>query len=260
MIPVQRPTTLDSCDTPPEFDEYASHYDAGMSHPLKRLLGSSQDQFLAVKTGWLQTDLRGLRRPRLLDYGCGDGGFLRQLAESIPGSSLSGCDVSPAMIDRARRQWPPGLSTPEFRPFQGMRAPYADGAMDAVVACMVFHHIEPQDRAATFRELLRITRPGGRVYVFEHNPANPLTRLVVRQTPIDRNAVLLTPAEALAGLKNAGAILPKLRYQLFAPPRWTFLRPLEALLGRLPVGAGYVIRVIRPEEPFRFSLSGSRLP
>ena len=49
-------------------------------------------------------------------------------------------------------------------------------------------------------------RPKGRIYIFEHNPFNPVTRWVVKHTAIDRNAVLLKPAEVRTGLHAAGAI------------------------------------------------------
>jgi len=230
-----------------EFDAYASDYDAGMGHPLKKLLGAGQDQYLAVKTDWLARDLRGFSEtPRLLDFGCGEGAFLRQMVERMALGSFFGCDVSPAMIRRARQSGPPGRRAPEFTEFAAPRTPYPDGSMDVVSACMVFHHIPPLRRAEALEEMFRVVRPGGRVYVFEHNPMNPLTRRVVRQTPIDRNAILVPAAECLRRLRTAGAIRPRLHFQLFTPPRLRFLRPLDSLLSRIPLGAGYAVRAEKP--------------
>src|SRR5262249_6666974 len=88
-----------------EFDSYAAGYDAGMGNPLKRLFGDSADQYIAVKTRWLNNDLRSFRQdPAILDFGCGEGALLRQLAVTRNSASLHGCDVSEAMVQEARKR------------------------------------------------------------------------------------------------------------------------------------------------------------
>ena len=69
-----------------EFDRHAAGYDGGLDHPIKRLLGDSADQFIAVKARWLLRHEPGLRATnskggslRLLDYGCGAGDLMRVL-------------------------------------------------------------------------------------------------------------------------------------------------------------------------------------
>jgi len=227
---------------PAEFDSYAAGYDAGMGNPLKRLFGNSADQYIAVKTRWLNNDLRSFRHdPAILDFGCGEGALLRQLAETRNSASLRGCDVSEAMVQEARKRWPSGQALPDLRPFAGSRAPFPDQCMDVVIACAVFHHIAVSDRPAAFAEMMRVLRPGGRAYVFEHNPLNPLTVHVVRRTPIDRNAVLLRVEESVAGLRGAGAVHTRARYMHFTPPRLGFLSWIDPLLSRFALGAGYVV-------------------
>ena len=36
-----------------EFDRHAATYDGGLDNPVKRLMGRSADQFIAVKARWL---------------------------------------------------------------------------------------------------------------------------------------------------------------------------------------------------------------
>ncbi len=71
-----------------KFERYAAGYTAGMEHPLKRLVGGSAEEFVAVKVRWLVRDLEqhplgGERDPtrpqRILDDGCGAGAFLQLL-------------------------------------------------------------------------------------------------------------------------------------------------------------------------------------
>ena len=48
-----------------EFDKHAASYDGGLDNPVKRLMGDSADQFIAVKARWL------LRREPALKAGGG---------------------------------------------------------------------------------------------------------------------------------------------------------------------------------------------
>ena len=84
-------------------------------------------------------------------------------------------------------------------------------------------------------------KPGGRVYVFEHNPLNPVTNWVVKHTPIDQNAILLRAGEVTRGLKEAGFEGVGTSYQMFFPPRLRFLRGVENLLRWLPFGGQYAV-------------------
>jgi hypothetical protein len=86
-----------------------------------------------------------------------------------------------------------------------------------------------------------VLRRGGRIYVFEHNPFNPLTQWVVRHSPIDENAVLLRPSEVRLGLGRAGASAVRTDYIMFTPPRLRFLRPIDKALAWLPLGGQYVV-------------------
>jgi SAM-dependent methyltransferase len=105
-----------------EFDSYADGYDAGMDNPLKRLLGNDPAAYLRVKIDWMMRDL--CRRPvgslmadppRLLDFGCGHGLFLKVLVEAGFAGELHGCDVSREMLSGAARTWanqaPPRFAT-----------------------------------------------------------------------------------------------------------------------------------------------------
>jgi 2-polyprenyl-3-methyl-5-hydroxy-6-metoxy-1,4-benzoquinol methylase len=230
-------------DREAEFDAYADGYDAGMDNPLKRLVGSSPADFLRVKARLLVADLRR-RFPggaSLLDYGCGTGSFLRELAAAGFDGPATGCDVSDRMLAAARRGWPAGVAPEVYHAGPGEDAGRA-GRFDAVVISAVLHHVEPADRPGLYRTLRSLLKPTGRLYVFEHNPWNPVTSWVVRHTRIDRNAVLVPAPELRAGLRAAGFGRLRTRYLMFVPPRLTPLQPLEACLRWLPLGGQYLVR------------------
>jgi len=94
-----------------EFDRHAATYDGGLDNPVKRLLGRSADQFIAVKARWLLRREPGLGTGGLaaLDYGCGAGDLLRVLAGLGARAAFTGCDVSDGMLAEAVKRWPASL-------------------------------------------------------------------------------------------------------------------------------------------------------
>ena len=243
-------------DTPasgsPEFDGFASGYAAGMENPLKRLAGTDADVFIDLKAWHMLGDLA--RRPlpaappvpRLLDFGCGAGAFLRSLARRDFGGEMVGSDISAGMLDEARKTWPAGRPSPTWALSTPGRLPFADHSFDIVAALGVLHHVMPADRPAEWREIARVLRPGGRCYIYEHNPFNPLTQWVVRHTAIDANAVLLRPAEVAGGLSAAGLRVSLRHGLMYGPPKWRWAWEVERLVRWIPLGGQYVVAADKP--------------
>jgi SAM-dependent methyltransferase len=230
--------------SPAEFDRHAATYDGGLDNPVKRLMGNSADQFIAVKARWLLRREPALRAGglALLDYGCGAGDLLRVLAGLGARADWTGCDVSTGMLAEAGRRWPASLgAVPALVAQDGARTPFASGQFDIATVSAVLHHVPLAERPAVYRELARLLKPGGRLYVFEHNPRNPLVRYVIARTPIDANAVLLDEREVRHGLLDAAPYELSSDYLMFTPPGLTFLQGLDRLLAWLPLGAQYVV-------------------
>jgi len=230
--------------SPAEFDRHAATYDGGLDNPVKRLMGSSADQFIAVKARWLLHREPALKTDglALLDYGCGAGDLLRVLAGLGLRASCTGCDVSAGMLSEAARRWPPSLgAVPALVPQDGAGTPFAAGQFDVVTVSAVLHHVPPAERPAVYRELARLLKPGGRLYVFEHNPRNPLVRYVIARTPIDANAILLDEREVRRGLLDAAPYALSSDYLMFMPPAFPLLAGIDRLLAWLPLGAQYVV-------------------
>ena len=220
-----------------EFDDFAAEYDGGIGDPFKRLLGGSFEIFFEHKVDWL---LRTLSPSgRLLDFGCGEGAFLRALRQSGAPLELVGCDISDGMLATARQRWDADPVPPLYA-ISPDGLPFADGEFDLVTVICVLHHIKPDKRAPIVRDLVRVVRPGGMLIVFEHNPRNPATRWLIRRALIDANAEPLTAAEC-SGLLQAGGATPlRTDYLLFFPPRFRRLWAAERFLARVPYGAQYV--------------------
>ena len=232
-----------------EFDKHASTYDGGLDNPIKRMMGDQPDQFIAVKARWLLRREPGLRSGGLamLDYGCGAGDLMRVLAGMGAKASFTGCDVSTGMLAEVARRWPQGLgAAPATAAQDGARTPFADGQFDVATISAVLHHVPVAERASVYAELGRVLKPGGRLYVFEHNPRNPLVRYVIARTPIDENAILLDAREVQEGLLNAARYELETDYLMFMPPGLAFLNPIDRALAWLPLGAQYAVAARKP--------------
>ena len=93
--------------------------------------------------------------------------------------------------------------------------------------------------AGLLDEIRRVMRRDGQVMIFEHNPLNPLTVHAVNTCPFDENAVLIRARSLKHRLERAGFRNAEVKYRIFFPRALRWLRPLENLLGWLPLGAQY---------------------
>jgi SAM-dependent methyltransferase len=234
--------------SPAEFDKHAKDYGGGMEHPLKRIAGSSLDQYIAVKARWLlpRLDLYGRHQGiptaelSLLDYGCGDGIFLRHLSALGFDGPLTGCDISGAMLETARKRWDSG-DEPRWISLSSDRPPGEPNSVDFVTLSAVLHHIDPLARAPVIEQIKHVIKPGGYLIIFEHNPWNIVTRIVVASTAIDQDAILLSSREATRIVQAAEMDTKELEYLLFFPPRIKPLHRLERNLRRIPLGGQFAL-------------------
>src|SRR5262245_7301767 len=103
-------------------------------------------------------DLRG---KSLLDIGCGLGGPSIVLAGELGVARIVAIDVEPSLLQQATEYANhAGLATKiEFRLVDPGPLPFASGTFDVVFSKDALIHIA--DKQATYREILRVLRPGG---------------------------------------------------------------------------------------------------
>jgi SAM-dependent methyltransferase len=107
---------------------------------------------------FLQGFFLGMPPIRVLDFGCGFGRDLRNLA-TIPWLDLHGCDISHKRVDVARSE--SGLPEPDRRIQQieaHARLPFDDDAFDLVFTNEVLIHVHPSELHAVLSELWRVSR------------------------------------------------------------------------------------------------------
>ena len=105
---------------------------------------------------------------RVLDIGCGTGYFARRIAPVVePGGKVVGIDPSHSMLDYAIDR-APGNCT--FQAAGAEELPFDDASFDLVVSSLAFHHFPVDRRADAVREMFRVLRPGGRLFIADFRP------------------------------------------------------------------------------------------
>jgi SAM-dependent methyltransferase len=106
----------------------------------------------------------------------------------------------------------------------------------------VFHHIDSSAHVELLAELRRTLRPGGWLFIFEHNPWNPLTLRAVEGCDFDANAQRIASRAMKKRLTAGGLAETRVQFRLFFPHALRYLRPLERALSWLPLGGQYCAR------------------
>jgi SAM-dependent methyltransferase len=101
---------------------------------------------------------------RVLDVGCGEGQISRLAARLAGVEAVVGVDPTWNQISAAVER----DGGPAFARAAADRLPFADATFDAVVACLVFEHIDEVD--AAIGEVSRVLADGGRFCFFLNHP------------------------------------------------------------------------------------------
>jgi len=112
-------------------------------------------------------DVTGLH---ILEVACGRGGFARELARC--GARVAGCDFSFAALRvcKAKLQALGNGTSCTFVQGDTQVLPFADELFDIVVCCETIEHVP--DVKSAVRELWRVARPEGKLFLTTPNYAN----------------------------------------------------------------------------------------
>jgi SAM-dependent methyltransferase len=185
------------------FDEIAAVYDESLPpHVVEHYLRKRAAFVLGLRpTG------------SVLDVGCGTGALASRLRGL--GYAVTGVDPSEGMLGVMRAR------APEVRAVQasGTELPFEPDSFDVVLSVATFHHIaEPAAVRGTLAEMTRVSKPGGRILIWDHNPRNPYWSRLMARVPQDTGEERLIPeAELLEGLVGAGAQVLEIERLGFVP-------------------------------------------
>lgn len=226
----------------PEFDTYATNYDAALAQGLS-VSGEDKNYFAERRIAWLSSCLRRVpMQPKtVMDFGCGTGDATPFLLDLLSVEFVLGVDTSVESLKMAERAYgsrPTRFSAlSQYQPNEDIDLAYCNG---------VFHHIPLNERAAAVNYVYRSLRPKGVFAFWENNPWNPGARYVMSRIPFDRDAVTLTPPEARRLLRAGGFEILRTDFLFIFPNVLRWLRSIEPLVSRLPFGAQYQILCRKP--------------
>jgi SAM-dependent methyltransferase len=183
--------THSQAETDAHFDDIADEYDESLpAHVV--------EHYLRKRVAFVR---RLLTDGSVLDVGCGTGILASRLADE--GYRVTGADPSAGMLDHLRERDPRVQAVAA----SADQLPFEDGAFDLTMCVAVLHHIAEHDAVRRcLVEMVRVTKPGGRVLVWDHNPRNPYWKHLMARVPQDDGSERLIPeAEIEAGLAAGGA-------------------------------------------------------
>lgn len=181
-----------------DFDAIAAIYDGVFATHI-------QEHYLRQRVAYIQRHVPAPGDTALtaLDVGAGTGLLAERLSDA--GLDVVALDPFPLMLEQLRGRRP-GMRAVVA---EGEAIPFPDESFDLTYSVAVMHHIaDPARVRQTLAEMVRVTRPGGRILVWDHNPLNPYWPLLMRRVPQDVGAERLIPMrEVVAGLAASGATI-----------------------------------------------------
>ena len=226
-----------------KFDQYASSYDRELARGIE-VSGEDKIYFVQRRLNWLRRCLGeiGVAPLVAMEFGCGTGSNTPGLVELLGVKSALGVDVSAKSLEFATQafgsQQVRFVQASSYEPVEEMDFAFCNG---------VFHHIPPQDRPASVQYVYRCLKPGGIFALWENNPWNPGTRYVMSRISFDRDAITLSATNARRLLSAAGFVILRTDFLFIFPRPLAWLRVLEPLVSRLPLGAQYQVLARKPD-------------
>jgi arsenite methyltransferase len=134
---------------------------------------------------------------RVLEVGFGGGAMLRMLLDAAPEGKVAGLDLSPTMIERARRTFAAELRAGRLELREGAieRIPFGDASFDRVLTSNTLYFWS--DPAAAVGEAHRVLAPAGR-FVVAYGTAESM-----RDDPVTRHGFTVYETEEVERMLRA---------------------------------------------------------
>jgi SAM-dependent methyltransferase len=165
----------------------------------------------------------------ILDFGCGAGRVIRQW-KTLRGPELYGSDYNPVLIDWCRKHL-------TFARFQcntlEAKVSYEDGKFDLIYALSVFTHLPEELGDAWLKELCRVLKPGGYLYLTTHGAHYFTTHTPAEQEKLARGELVVVATDRAGS--NACAVFHP---ETYVHEHWTGqFAVVDFKAGRAGLGA-----------------------
>ena len=144
-----------------------------------------------------------------------------------PGTgNVQGDAVSPA-AERRQTHGRPAAGEPRILVADGRALPFATATFDAALISLALHEMDPRDRPLVVAELIRVVRPGGRLFIMDYD-------LRIERSPRAAAAILIRIIERIAGKRhhrNFRNFLENGGVPALLPPHEALLHARRPVLG-----------------------------
>lgn len=222
-----------------DFDDFAYDYRKIHNQNIGNISGTDSEYFGRYKVEEVRRREKNSSY-EILDLGCGDGLNSKFFLEYFPTAHYLGIDISKESISVAKKNQNDCV---KFEVYDGKHIPINDKSIDIIFVSCVFHHVNSEEHVKLLQECYRVLKSDGRIYIFEHNPYNPLTRKVVKDCVFDKDAILISAKRLRKKMRMAGLHPLKSCYTIFMPRKGIFNHFLkfEKRLWWLPMGGQYYV-------------------
>ena len=141
---------------------------------------------------------------QVCDMGCGPGHVARYLHDA--GVSIWGLDLSPAMVNQARKLNPGML----FREGNMMALDLADASLSAITAFYAIVNIAKASLPLVFSEMARVLQPGGLLLLAFHMGNDIIREEELWGFRIAMDFLLFQPSEIASLLQEAGFVVEEI--------------------------------------------------
>lgn len=228
-----------------EFDDFADDYD---NLHKKSITASGfeptyfdEHKIKTVYDDYILNSKFDNKKLQILNFGCGIGKSEKFINKYFIDCAICSVDVSGKSINTAKEK-NKQFENIKFIKFDTVEDLQLNTKFDIIFVANVFHHIPADLHLATLKHLRSSLSPDGHLYVFEHNPKNPLTRKVFETCEFDIGCKMISPALFIQMCVDAGYSKIIRRYILFFPKFFSGLSRLEKFLKWCPFGAQYYIK------------------
>lgn len=140
-------------------------------------------------------------RGEVCDMGCGPGQVARYLCDA--GASVVGLDLSPRMLEQARRLNP----DVRFREGDMTALDFANGVLAGIAAFYAIVNIPKESLTLVFKEMLRVLQPGGLLLLAFHIGDETLRLPELWGRPISMDWFLFPTLQIRRFLEDAGFLI-----------------------------------------------------
>jgi SAM-dependent methyltransferase len=210
------------------FDQYSNDY--------KHYINDSIDKFDKNLSYYHQSKIeitknRAIRNPKnILDFGCGVGTMIPYMKKKFKKSKIYAFDESKDSLKFLKKRYPFVSCLKKIN---------GNIKFDLIFLSGVIHHIDRSIRKRILKKIYLSLKPKGKLIIFEHNPYNPLTNIVVKNCEFDRDAQLIKRKELINICENVSFVVDDSAYVYFFPTSMKKFKVLEKYLEWFFLGAQY---------------------